>query len=128
MGAGTTDNKGNMYLVRRLMTTKFPLSVYLMEIAAQMEKRGLDLELWWTPREQNTEADELSNLDFRHFRKDKRIEVNLEAIQTIVMKDLLGAGAVEDLKASQRQAKRGLVLSEAKRPRLAEGIKERDPW
>ena len=39
LGGGSTDNMGNMYLIRRLMTTKFPLNMYLMEIAAQREEK-----------------------------------------------------------------------------------------
>ena len=135
LGGGSTDNMGNMYLIRKLMTTKYPLNVYLMEIAAQAEMRKLDLELSWVPRDQNTEADELSNLDFRNFDPSKRILVDLEKIPSLVLHDLMGPGAQEDLQASERKAikqqqcsSEGLVTEPIKKAKLGEGTRARDPW
>ena len=133
LGSGSTDNKGNMYLIRRLMTTKYPLNVFLMEIAAQLDKRKLDLELAWVPRDQNTEADELSNLDFRSFDPSERVAVNLEAIPSIVLHDLMGPGAKEDLEASERKATRKLHGPEgaasSEPPKLAKlENRSKDPW
>ena len=135
LGGGSTDNMGNMYLIRKLMTTKYPLNIYLMEIAAQAEMRKLDLELSWVPRDQNTEADELSNLDFRNFDPSKRILVDLEKIPSLVLHDLMGPGAQEDLQASERKAikqqqcsSEGLVTEPIKKAKLGEGTRARDPW
>ena len=56
-----TDNKGNGYAINKLMTTKFPLCAIVMELSAQMEAIGARVEVHWTPRERNEEADALSN-------------------------------------------------------------------
>ena len=58
---GMTDNRGNSYVLNRLMTTKFPLCVVIMELAVQMECRNARVSLDWSPREFNQEADDLSN-------------------------------------------------------------------
>jgi hypothetical protein len=46
---------------QKRLTTKFPLSVVPMELAVQWQARGLHLRLRGVPRDQGTEADELSN-------------------------------------------------------------------
>ena len=71
-----TDNHSNGYVVNRLMTTKYPLCVVIMEIAAQAESRGVRLEAQWTPRDRNQEADRLSNLNTQGF--DPNLEIKLE--------------------------------------------------
>ena len=38
---GATDNQGNPYAINRLMTTKFPLNVLVMELATMLEEREL---------------------------------------------------------------------------------------
>jgi hypothetical protein len=91
---GTTDNGGNSFAVAKLMTVKFPLCAILMEIAAILHQRNQDLDLTWAPREQNVEADELSNGDYKRFRPELRIEVRLEELQFIVLPELLDKGEV----------------------------------
>eukprot|EP00974_Lingulodinium_polyedra_P042081 4038837-Lingulodinium_polyedra.AAC.1 len=59
--AGAADNRGNAYVVGRVLTTKFPLICFLMEIAARCERVRLFPSLLWVPREQNLDAGALSN-------------------------------------------------------------------
>ena len=65
--SGSADNKGNSHAITKMMTTKFPLCAILMELAAQMQDKELNLQLHWVPRDQNTEADELSNFNASRF-------------------------------------------------------------
>ena len=65
--SGSTDNKGNSHAIAKMMTTKFPLCAILMELAAQLQDKELNLQLHWVPRDQNTEADELSNFNAARF-------------------------------------------------------------
>ena len=51
-----------------------------MEVAAQMLQRGMALELQWTPRDQNVEADQLTNQDFRGFDPEKKIHVDMSSL------------------------------------------------
>ena len=54
-----TDNQGNSYLLDKLLTTKYPLGVVLMEVACQLGLRNASLGANWLPRLQNEEADAL---------------------------------------------------------------------
>ena len=62
-----TDNQGNGYLLDKLLTTKYPLAVILMELSCQLGMRGASMRARWIPRLQNEEADALANGDYRHF-------------------------------------------------------------
>eukprot|EP00434_Breviolum_minutum_P043149 symbB.v1.2.038446.t1/scaffold5913.1/size22488/1 len=78
--SGFTDNAGNTFVVNKFLSTKFPLSIVLMELAYQMAGLNATLSLSWIPREQNEEADDLTKNRFEKFDPGKRIEVNLEEI------------------------------------------------
>ena len=62
-----TDNQGNSYLATKLITTKFPLCLALLEMTSQLQARGLELNLQWLARESNQEADDLTNEKFDKF-------------------------------------------------------------
>eukprot|EP00971_Amphidinium_carterae_P138427 2742957-Amphidinium_carterae.1 len=59
-----------------LLTTKFPAFLVLIELADKLEELGLDLNLHWVPRDQNIEADALTNGVFYGFDPDKRIHID----------------------------------------------------
>eukprot|EP00972_Heterocapsa_arctica_P088728 13082960-Heterocapsa_arctica.AAC.1 len=58
---GATDNQGNRYVVAKLMSNRCPLNVVAMELASQLERTLQWLVLVWAPREDNREADDLTN-------------------------------------------------------------------
>ena len=68
---GLTDNSGNRYALTRLMSSKFPLCGVVMEMAAQLERRGMRLTLDWCRREDNQDADDLSNGDTKNFNPER---------------------------------------------------------
>ena len=51
-----TDNQGNMFLLDKLLTTKYPLGVVLMELSVQLGLRRAAMRANWIPRLQNEEA------------------------------------------------------------------------
>ena len=67
---GITDNLGNSFILDKWMTTSFPSSIILMEVAAQLARLDTTLHLGWAPREQNVEADALTNEEFQCFYPD----------------------------------------------------------
>lgn len=67
----------------------FPLSLVLMELALHLQKARANLDLQWIPREQNTEADALSNEEFEGFDESKRIPVKLEEPDFITLRKLM---------------------------------------
>ena len=53
------NNMGSNQVIARGMSTKFPLCVVVMELAAQLDARQLHLDAAWVPREFNQDADDL---------------------------------------------------------------------
>ena len=133
-GSGVTDNIGDSYVVARLMTTKFPLAAVLMELVEQLAARESWLRLAWVPRQQNVEADALTNGCYDGFNPDLRIELDPKTIVWKVLDVMLeaGGGMVEELERLrlQKKALRQQVKAvKRKRRRLAEdGLRTRDPW
>ena len=105
----STDNLGNCYVLKHFMSCKYPLSIVVMELALQLQRLGLELDLGWVPRGQNAEADALTNEEFEGFDPDRRIKVNFEEMNFIIMGKLMGkAGELDEeikLAKSSKEAK-----------------------
>ena len=129
-----TDNQGNSYLLDKLMTTKFPLGVVLMELACQLGLRRACLHARWIPRLQNEEADALTNGEFHHFDSALRIDVNLEQLSFVIMNDLFAEGEtyvaeLNKLKEAEKLKKRASSGSTpASKAKKGPTLRERDPW
>lgn len=91
---GYTDNRGTAFALSKLMTSKFPLLLILVELGAQLEKE-LDLGLEWIPRDQSEEADALTNGRFDDFDPVRRIDVDLSNIKWLLLPQM--AAASEDI-------------------------------
>eukprot|EP00435_Cladocopium_sp_Y103_P032404 s306_g8.t1 len=95
--SASTDNLGNTHVLQHFMSCKFPLSIVVMELAMQLKKINLELDLGWVPRNQNIEADALTNSDFTGFCPSKRIEKDFEDMQFIILNDLVNkAGEMDE--------------------------------
>jgi len=129
---GITDNLGNTLAVARLMTSKFPLVVILAEPSAQLRRRGMELSLQWVPRDQNTEADALTNEEFGAFDPAKRVAIDLSRVSWCILPRLMRVaqelyGQIQAVKASGAPPKAaGQEASHARRTR--KGLRQRDPW
>lgn len=133
---GTTDNLGNQGAVGKLMTTKFPLCAALMELASRQAQSHSELILRWAPRDQNTEADEISNEIFRNFDPALRVEVKCDAQTLPVMHEMIlyGQGlydAIKERKATgpkEHEESKTPVKGEGPQRKRRRGLKETDPW
>ena len=131
---GLTDNLGNSFAVARLMTSKFPSVVILAELAEQLRQRQAELGLQWVPRDQNEEADDLTNQEFRRFRGDRRIHINLKEIRWLVMDSLMRSAEsiyqeVKGARELRRVEAPGLVGGGRRgRRRPEERLRAREPW
>ena len=130
-----TDNQGNMHLMDKLLTTKYPLGVVLMELSSQLGRRGASLRASWIPRLQNEEADALTSWDFRHFDPKLRIDVNLEELRFSIVNELFDAGdsylsELDDLRAKGKvaAAASSSVPGTKRRKQKGNALKDRDPW
>ena len=104
-----TDNRGNTYAAAKLHTTKFPLSCVVMELAAQLEAKGLWLDLKWTPREQNVHADALTNGRWERFDASLRVASDFSEVSFLVLPALLRAGAGRSRSPGCCAARRGAL-------------------
>ena len=110
-----TDNKGNSFVVSRLLTTKFPLCAFLIKLALQLRVRRVNLELNWLPRLQNVEADALTNNDTTRFDPCRRIRFDLQDFKGLVMGEMLAAGTelYAEIKKQQGMAKDQFAQSQS---------------
>ena len=90
---GGTDNQGNSYAVSKLMSTRFPLPLLLMELSETLRQGDLTLDLSWVPRERNQWADDLTNQEFGKFSMERRLAIDGAQIDWIVLGDLLGSAS-----------------------------------
>ena len=131
---GLTDNLGNSFAVARLMTSKFPSVVILAELAEQLRLRQAELGLQWVPRDQNEEADDLTNQEFRRFREDRRIHIDLKEIRWLVMDGLMGSAeaiyqVVRGARDRRREGAPGFAVGGRRgRRRPEERLRARELW
>lgn len=123
------DNQSNGFSLDRLCSTKFPLYLVLMELSEQLRTRHVALSVVWRPRDENEEADALTNERFGGFRPELRIPVRWEALQFLVLPRLTDAAtrhfeALHAIKKAARQ--RSPPRREALRRRVR--LREREPW
>jgi len=126
-----TDNRGNSHALSRLMTTKYPLCLWVMELAATLEAKQLLLDAAWAPREWNSEADALTNQDFAGFRAENRVPFDFASQRWHVFGDLLDAGSAFYAEAKEARASRQQPVRLGRRGGRAAkrgSLKERDPW
>ena len=128
-----TDNRGNSYLLDNMITTKYPLVVILMELAHQMRRRMLTLRAHWFPRDQNEEADALTNFDYRHFDPAKRVEVDLAKLEFGVLNELFSCGEeyigqLEVERAAARKRAQRTKGNPERKLRPEERLKVTQPW
>ena len=118
-----TDNRGNKFAVAKLLTTKWPLAAFVVELAAQLEARDVLLDVSWVPRELNAEADAITNGETSWLSADLRVKSAFEELPFMVLKGLLEAGSIfyKDMEAVNTEGapptKKALGL-----------LKVRDPW
>ena len=123
-----TDNSSNTFVVDKFLSTKFPVSLVLMELAFQLSQLKVSLSLPWIPREQNEEADDLSKERFDKFDARKRIAVNLEDIGFRVIPRLAEvAGRLDEEIKLMRKTSKG-ESSVSRRTPAEEKMRMTQPW
>jgi len=123
---GVTDNAGNTFAVTRLMSSKFPLIVILAELAMQLRRRAVSLDLQWVPRDQNEEADALTNGAYGSFDPRRRLPVDPARIEWLVLPRLLEVS--EALYKDIQELKSAKGAANAAPHRRAHGFRQANPW
>jgi hypothetical protein len=120
---GLTDNAGNRFAVARLLSTKWPLVAFVAELSAQLEAQDLLFEMSWVPREQNTEADAITNGDTGWLNPSHKLATDMSKLPFLILNELLVKGAVfyEGIEAVNTTAA-------AAAPYDSRTLRVRDPW
>ena len=75
-----------------LMSTRFPSSAELVELATFVKARRVRTVVEWAPREYNRVADQLANGDVVAFDAEKRLLVSADSLAWNILPDALEAG------------------------------------
>ena len=70
-----TDNRGNGSCLNKLMSTRYPASAMIMEMASFTKKKEKRASVEWAPREGNREAVSLANGNFEGFSAEQRMHL-----------------------------------------------------
>ena len=124
---GFTDNASNSFVVDKYLSTKFPVSLVLMELAYQLGGMEVSLNLHWIPREQNEEADDLSKGRFEKFDPKKRIEVDLEKMDFKIIPVLAEVAGRLDEEIRLKKVSKEKKHPEKRTP-AEEKLRMREPW
>ena len=126
----STDNKGNAHLVDKHLTTKFPLSLILLELSTQLSDQNTSLSLNWLERGANQQADDLSNEAFGDFDEKLRVPACWEYLPFKRLHYLLSeTQKFQELLAEIK--KKRVEVDGNNFPRKAprrQKLRERDPW
>ena len=120
---------GNSFALTRMMTSKFPSVVILTEFALQLRKMMAELNLSWVPRDQNEEADALTNGHFESFNENRRITIHVNKIEWMVMDRMLKVSEdiYRDLK-EKRAARTATSTTTPARTQPEDRLRVKDRW
>ena len=133
---GVTDNAGKFHVLGWFGASKYPLSIVVMEVACQLDRLVIELELGWVPRAQNTEADDLTNERFEAFDIERRICLDFSRLPFLVMDKLMEKAGELDaelkLRRTSKEAKRAAMEDgpqglPARKKKKGE-MRWKDPW
>lgn len=119
---GGTDNKANESLSEKRSTTKWPLMGINMQLSSMLSRSRLSLGLRWRPRDENTEADQLTNEDFTGFSMDHRIAVSWADLQFDVLDDMVRTRKAFD------QARQQARAAAKQAPKVKPKKFDKSPW
>ena len=83
--SGLTDNKGNTFVLAKMLSTKYPLALVLMQLSVVLSEKKLWLNLDWVPRLENSSADDLTNDEFGKFDLALRIPLKFTDLRLEVV-------------------------------------------
>ena len=119
---GFTDNQSNEALVKKAMTTKYPSSLVLLELAEELAAKKCDLSLTRIRRDLNQLADDLTNEKFDMFDPEFRVALKGEDMRWRVLDKLLSCA---DNFYSKLKKRKAAPIGPA---RKAGKVRKLDPW
>ena len=92
------------------------------QLSAALTRARLSLGLQWRPREENTEADQLTNEEFSGFREDQRVVLTWSSLELSVLMELVRTRTEFDL--ARDAAREAAKVA----PKLRKGNVDKSPW
>jgi hypothetical protein len=117
-----TDNQSNEALSSKRSTTKWPLMAVNMQLSSSLARARLSLSLKWRPREQNVEADQLTNENFEGFPEEDRLVISFHELDLKVLDGLVRTRA-EFVTARDREKEAAKTVGGTKKKRF-----DKTPW
>eukprot|EP00435_Cladocopium_sp_Y103_P048779 s1206_g14.t1 len=118
-----TDNKGNSFALCKGMSTKFPLTILLIELAEELRQQDRRMDLEWVKRDENVEADDLSNGRWEDFDLANRVDFRGDCKDWIILDKVQARGEelykeIQALKEQRRKSNaEGCGSTQRRRPR-----------
>ena len=125
---GSTDNRGNSYIVSKLASTKWPITSLLIELSEQLRRRSTVLNLVWRKRDDNSEADALTNGDYKGFDPKHRVGTVFSAIPFMVLNEVMQLSAELYKEVSMQRSQRNTGDKPRKKTAAKDRLKWTDPW
>ena len=105
------------------MSTKFPITLLLIEVCETLRESGTMATLHWVRRDDNQLADDLSNEEFGKFELERRIRVTKENCKWKVLDELLKESKelfdeVQAFKEKKRKAKADKLEAAGKKKKV----------
>jgi hypothetical protein len=127
----STDNKGNSYIISKLSSTKWPITALLIETSEQLRCRSAILNLQWLRRENNSEADALTNQDFKLFKPELRIgglfsDIKWKRLDSIIQVSQQLYKQITEQRSQTTAAPTAKPLQKHKKK--SRGLKWTNPW
>ena len=119
-----TDSQVASRVIDKGIAKTYPMCCVAMEIAALQEHHNLWVHSCWTPRDRNSEADALTNGDYRDFDLRHRVQVDIRNLPWLVLPGLLSTGLAWHGRRQEREPRREVQPRDGRRRPL----RERDPW
>ena len=118
-----TDNLGNRFSVAKLLSTKWPLTAFVVELACQLEHKNVLLDMAWVPRAQNAEADAITNGDTHWLSPKNRVTAEMDRLPFLMLHELLAKG--EEFYQNLELVN---VSDNTETPTTKVPLRVRDPW
>ena len=123
---GSTDNLSNAYAVSKWMSTKFPLTILIMELSETLRTRDCELNLQWVTRDLNQLADDLTNQKFDSFPLDKRIQFVGGDTKWLVLDRLMHKA--QEFHEELAREKKQRSSNPKPKPKRANKKRKMEPW
>lgn len=88
MVAAGADNFANEQLSRKRLSTKLPLGLMLLQHCIKCWDNGYWVDIRWRPRNENVEADNLTNDRFDGFSTSHRVQLRYQDLDTRILDSL----------------------------------------